>query len=104
VVDFAGRLRELGIGEAHIARVVRLNPSPEEGALLRGLKITRTARKSFDRDVYSRPVFEARWGKGSASQLPPQCFIRVGGKRKFIAGEAYVQGPWLTSPSCPPST
>lgn len=98
VVKLAERLRARKIGEAVIRRITRLNPEPRQGELLRGWHPKRTARKSYDMDVCSRQVYERKFGKGSARALPAHCFINVGGRRRFITGWAFMQGPVGDSP------
>lgn len=92
-IDLEAAMERKGMSENVRARIRRLNPNPQEGERMRGWHPTRTARNSIHRDVCSRQTFEKRWGKGSAQRLPPGALVKAGGRRRWISGMAYVQGP-----------
>lgn len=76
-------------------RIIRLNPRYGEGERVRGWHPAPTAKRAIHLDVVSRVVFEKRWGKGSANRLCPNAFVKVGGKRRWISGMVYVEGPTI---------
>lgn len=75
------------------ARIDRLNPpcGPAPGYRVRGYHQTETIRRAFHLDVCTRQQFEDRWGAGSAQRAGR---IKAGGRRRWITGMAYVQGPY----------
>jgi hypothetical protein len=87
------RLRERHVNEAIIDRVVQLNPRPMLGDRLRGLHRKRTLRNSWDMNVVTRREFDRRWGDGACRRLKPFDFVKAGGKRRWISGSAYSDGP-----------
>lgn len=92
------RMQQRGLGAELIARVMRLNPNPEPGVMLRGIHLASTAkdRRWQYGDVSKGEVIRRR-GR-SAWDAVPKGLIRRDGKRAYISRDAFEDNVWMGRP------
>lgn len=90
-------MRERGIGEAVRARVLRLNPNPRDGEILRGWHPAPTAaRFCLYNDVVSKRAFIRKHGRDAWDRLPRDAIHRDG-RRAYVTRYAIEDRLWLRS-------
>lgn len=96
IADIAERMKQRGIGDRVIARVVRLNPKcPHPGVMLRGIHFAPTAKLTrWQRDDVSKGAIIREFGRDVWGRIPADC-IRKDGKRAYITRAAYLDRVWM---------
>jgi hypothetical protein len=78
------RLIKWGSTNPHVIdRIVRLNPNPKEGEMLRGWHPARHVGRMWHRDVIGKGAFIRKYGRIEYELLPEQAIIKDG-KRVYI--------------------
>lgn len=78
--------RENGIGDRVRERIVRLNPSPKQGEMLRGWHPKETARYfRFMCQYVTKREFIARHGRETWEKIKRSVLVKHDGRRKYVA-------------------